>query len=109
VENTPKVFKRFPRMRKKLLSGDFKGFCIYDIVSEYAETILTCTENTQKVYKRKREYARSILPYVENTPTDIKFSLCRQIFDQTQKNLILNHLPRHDRMRKKPSQAILSL
>ncbi len=69
-------------MENTAISG---RFCIYDIVSEYAEAILTCTENTLKVYKRKREYARSILPYVENTPIDIKFSLCRQIFDQNKK------------------------
>jgi hypothetical protein len=32
------------------------------------------------------EYAKSILPYMENTPIDIKLSLSRRIFDQNQNN-----------------------
>jgi hypothetical protein len=60
-----------------------------EIVSEYATTILECTENTRKEYKR---HAWSILSYMENTPIDIKLSLYRQIFDQNQKNQILNDM-----------------
>ncbi len=46
---------------------------------------------------------------MKNTLIDIKVSLYRRIFDQIQKNLILNHLLRHDRMGKKPSHATVLL
>ncbi len=31
------------------------------------------------------EYAKSILPYIENTPIDIKLGIYRRIFDSNQK------------------------
>ncbi len=52
--------------------------------------------NTPKVFKRAwrtrlnsinvfGEYAKGILPYMENTPIDIKVSLSRRIFNQIPK------------------------
>ncbi len=73
--------KSLPRMRQKPLivpkePGDFKVLSMYDAVSEYANRILTCTENTLQEYKRLRKYAKSILSYIEDTPIDIKSSFC---------------------------------
>ncbi len=62
--------------------GDFRGVLLIKI--QYAEIILACMENKLKEYRRiwriRREYFA--LPYMDNTPLDIKLSLSRRIFEE---------------------------
>jgi hypothetical protein len=46
------------------------------------------------------EYAKSVLPYMENTPIDIKVSISTNFRPNSEKILVLNHLTGHDRMGK---------
>ncbi len=82
-------------MREKSLSvhrdyGDFLEWFFY-IQSRLlnAKSIFECIENTLKDYSINEfgEPAKGILPYMENTPIDIKASLSRQIFDQFPKKM----------------------
>ncbi len=87
-ENMPKEFYRSRRLRQKYLSYSlvalkafqrtqryrqyWSGFYLYKVISEYATSILACTENT---HINMLEY----LPYMENTL--IKLCLSWRIFD----------------------------
>ncbi len=73
------------RISQKYLSvhrdyGDSR-VVLNEVVSKYAINNLECTENTLK--KRIRRMRQEYLAYTENTPTDIKLRLSRQIFAAT--------------------------
>jgi hypothetical protein len=56
---------------------------INKVISEYAKKLYRAWRTGLKNINIFGEYAKRILPYMENTPIDIKVSLSRPIFDQT--------------------------
>jgi hypothetical protein len=63
-------------MRQKSLSvqGDYDNFAVvilYEVFSEYAETILACLENKLKQYKRIKRIRQGYFAVYENTLIDI--------------------------------------
>jgi hypothetical protein len=61
-------------------------FYLNEVISKYAKSILAYTENKFKEYLLIRWIRQEYLPYIENTPIDIKLRISRQICDPNQKN-----------------------
>ncbi len=87
-------------------------FCfIYEVVSEYAKRILACTENTLNEYtgKRSRRIRQEYFAVLGECADRHKIEPISTNFRPKQKIQIVNHLPKHDRMGKKPSRATVPL
>ncbi len=80
-ENTLKELRRSQRVhrRQKTLSvhgdhGDFRVVLFYKVVSEYAKSILSCTEKTLKAFKRirriRQEYIAAYGEYADRHKTE---------------------------------------
>jgi hypothetical protein len=85
------VFREWAKSLKtyKDITAILGLFYIYEVISEYAKSILACTENTPKGIGK--EY---FAEYMENTPIVIKAAYLHQNF------LIINNLSRHERIGK---------
>jgi hypothetical protein len=118
-ENTPKELCRSRRIRRKYLivfgngakilyayteiTAILEWFYLYKVVSEYAESILTCTENTLKAFKRVRrirqEYLAVYGDYADKHKTE---PISPNIRPKPKKFQILYYHSIHDRIGKKP-------
>ncbi len=119
-ENSPKVFYRSRRICPKYLivfRDCFKSlleaykenrailewFYFYKVISENPKRILACTENALKGYKRLRRIRQEYFADGHKTEP-ISTNFC-----QKPKIQILNPLPKHGRMGKKPSHTTVPL
>jgi hypothetical protein len=78
-------------------------FYLYKVVSEYAKSILSCTENTLKAFKRNRrirqEYLAAYGEYADRHKTK---PISANFRPKPKKIQILNNHSIHDRIGKKP-------
>ncbi len=64
----------------------FYGFIHTKSSPEYAQSILACTENTRRAFKRIRRIRQEYFAVYEEYADRHKTGLSRRIFDQNQKN-----------------------
>jgi hypothetical protein len=89
--------------RLQAYTAILEWFYSYKVVSEYAKTILTCTENTLKAFKSirriRQKYFAVCWEYADRHKTEL---ISANFRPKPKKFQILNHHSIHDRIGKKP-------